>query len=188
MARRPPSPTRSPARCDALGRRAREAMPDSQSASEQGESAKRERALRTRLASSGGQLTQRSERDARRANARAALERNEALVWQRIFGRKSKTSRSGSCRAKDNKDRRHGLKTKLLPLSPKRIFGRKSKTSRAGSCRAKENSERPHPALAQSAPHTLFFSPLLSPPLSRPSPQKNLRHSKKKLDSQPQIA
>ena len=58
---------RSPAQCDALGRRAAEGVPDSQSASEQGGSAKRERALRTRLASSGGQLTKRTEQGARRA-------------------------------------------------------------------------------------------------------------------------
>jgi len=42
-ARRPPSPPRSPARRDALGRRAAEGVPDSQSASEQGGSAKREK-------------------------------------------------------------------------------------------------------------------------------------------------
>ena len=52
---------------DALGRRAAAGVPDSQSASERGESAKREKPPRTRLASSGGQLTQRSERDAGRA-------------------------------------------------------------------------------------------------------------------------
>jgi len=68
---------------DALGRRAAEGVPDSQSASERGGSATARKAPRTRLASSGGQLTQRSERDARRAQARAALERNEALVWER---------------------------------------------------------------------------------------------------------
>jgi len=66
-AQRKPSPPRNPARRDALGRRAAEGVPDSQSASERGESAKREKPPRTRLASSGGQLTQRSERDARRA-------------------------------------------------------------------------------------------------------------------------
>ena len=65
---------------DAQGMSATGGSANSQSASEQGESAKRERALRTRLASSGGQLTKRSERDAGRAQARAALERNEALV------------------------------------------------------------------------------------------------------------
>ena len=57
----------SPAQCDALGRRAAEGVPDSQPASEQGGSAKRERALRTRLASSGGQLTKRTEQGAGRA-------------------------------------------------------------------------------------------------------------------------
>ena len=58
-------------------------MPDSRAEAKGRESAKREKALRTRAASSGGQLTQRSERDAGRAQARAALERNEALVWER---------------------------------------------------------------------------------------------------------
>ena len=53
---------------------------NSQSASEQGESAKRERALRTRLASSGGQLTKRTEQGARRAQARATCSGSEALV------------------------------------------------------------------------------------------------------------
>ena len=63
----PPSPARSPARRDALGRRAAAGVPDSRSASERGESAKRGKPPRTRSASSGGQLTQRSERGARRA-------------------------------------------------------------------------------------------------------------------------
>ncbi len=53
---------------------------NSQSASEQGESAKRERALRTRLASSCGQLTKRTEQGARRAQARATCFGSEALV------------------------------------------------------------------------------------------------------------
>ena len=66
---------RSPARRDAQGMSA-----NSQSASEQGGSAKRERALRTRLASSGGQLTKRTEQGARRAQARATCSGSEALV------------------------------------------------------------------------------------------------------------
>ena len=53
---------------------------NSQSASEQGGSAKRERALRTRLASSGGQLTKRTEQGARRAKARATCSGSEALI------------------------------------------------------------------------------------------------------------
>ena len=100
---------------DALGRRAAEGVPDSQSASERGASAKREKPPRTRPASSGGQLTQRSERDAGRAQARAALERNEALVWERIFGRKSKTSRAGSCRSAVNIPRRQGVQPNAPP-------------------------------------------------------------------------
>ena len=58
---------RSPAQCDAQGMSATRGSANSQSASEQGGSAKRERALRTRLASSGGQLTKRTEQGARRA-------------------------------------------------------------------------------------------------------------------------
>ena len=46
---------RSPARCDALGRRAAEGVPDSRAEAEGRESAKRERAARARAASSGGQ-------------------------------------------------------------------------------------------------------------------------------------
>ena len=92
----------SPAPRDALGRRAAAGVPDSQSASERGASAKRGKPPRTRLASFGGQLTQRSERDAGRAKARAALERNEALVCQRKIGRFSKTSCAESCRPKED--------------------------------------------------------------------------------------
>ena len=94
-------------------------MPDSRAEAKGHESAKREKAARARAASSGGQLTQRSERDAGRAQARAALERNEALVWQRIFGRKSKTSRAGSCRAEETKTRRHSLETARQAQPPK---------------------------------------------------------------------
>ncbi|MBQ4077089.1 MAG: hypothetical protein IJD65_05415 [Mailhella sp.] len=78
----------SPERFDALGRRAAEGVPDSQSASEQGGSAKRERALRTRLASSGGQLTKRTEQGARRAQARATCFGSEALVLTADFRQK----------------------------------------------------------------------------------------------------
>ncbi len=65
---------------DAQGMSATSGSANSQSASEQGGSAKRERALRTRLASSGGQLTKRTEQGARRAQARATCSGSEALV------------------------------------------------------------------------------------------------------------
>jgi len=101
------SPSRNPARRDALGRRAAEGVPDSRSASERGESA----TARKAPANKAGVIwwsTDAEKRKRRRKSrkARAALERNEALVWERIFGRKSKTSRAGSCRAMLNIPRR----------------------------------------------------------------------------------
>ena len=145
-AQREPSPSRSPARRDALGRRAAAGVPDSQSASERGGSAKREKPPRTRLASSGGQLTQRSERDARRAQARAALERNEALVWERKIGRFSKTSRAGSCRAEDNISRRQRAKPNAPNLCRQRQGGEAGELRAKGlpalACRALDDSSR----------------------------------------------
>ena len=81
-------PRCSPARHDAQGMSATRGSANSQSASEQGGSAKRERALRTRLASSGGQLTKRTEQGARRAQARATCSGSEALVLTADFRQK----------------------------------------------------------------------------------------------------
>jgi len=74
-------------------------VPDSQSASERGESAKREKPPRTRLASSGGQKP--SERQSRqkgvspggfeRTTAQDAFSSSPREARKRISGRKSKT-------------------------------------------------------------------------------------------------
>ena len=74
-------PPRSPARCDALGRRAREAVPDSQSASECRERAQ----ARKSGTNKAGVIWWSSDAEKRKRRrksrkARAALERNEALV------------------------------------------------------------------------------------------------------------
>ena len=105
----------NPAQCDALGRRAAEGVPDSQSASEQGGSAKRERALRTKLASSGGQLTKRTEQGARRAQARATCSGSEALVLTAKNRKVFQESRAGSCRAKLNIPRQHSALSRSSP-------------------------------------------------------------------------
>ena len=130
-------------------------MPDSQSASERGGSAKREKPPRTRLASSGGQLTQRSERDARRANARAALERNEALVWRRKTGRFFKSLAPGvSVSGQHTKAARRPAQ-RAQPLPPQRIFGRKRPEAarRAVAVRhAKRSARGPYGYRQQSYP------------------------------------
>ena len=81
-AQRSTSSSHSPARRDALGRRAAEGVPDSQSASERGGSA----TARKAPANKAGVIwwsTDAEKRKRRRESrkARAALERNEALVW-----------------------------------------------------------------------------------------------------------
>jgi len=82
-------------------------VPDSQSASERGERAEGPKSP----ANKAGVIwwsTDAEKRKRRRESrkARAALERNEALVWERKIGRFSKTSRAGSCRAQENRTRR----------------------------------------------------------------------------------
>ena len=99
-ARRPPSPSRSPARLDAQGMSATSGSANSQSASERGASAKREKPPRTRLASSGGQLTKRTEQGARRAQARATCSGSEALDLTAKNRKVFQESCAGSCRAK----------------------------------------------------------------------------------------
>ena len=88
---------------------------NSQSASEQGGSAKRERALRTRLASSGGQLTKRTEQGARRAQARATCFGSEALVLTAKNRKVFQESCAGSCRAMVNMTQRHSLSSTRYP-------------------------------------------------------------------------
>jgi len=94
-------------------------VPDSQSASERGESA----TARKAPANKAGVIwwsTDAEERKRRRKSrkARAALERNEALVWQRKIGRFSKTSCAGSCRAKENISRNRASALEAEALSP----------------------------------------------------------------------
>ena len=96
---------------------------NSQSAREQGGSAKRERALRTRLASSGGQLTKRTEQGARRAQARATCSGSEALDLTAKKRKFFQESCAGSCRAKQDKTCPHHIRPQLphkIKKSPSR--------------------------------------------------------------------
>ena len=112
-------------------------MPDSQSASEQGGSAPARKALRTRLASSGGQLTQRSERDAGRA-ARLGRLLSGTRLWSggekpAGFSRIPRRELSGNARPAKAATRSTQRAQPLLPA----LTAFAAPESRAGSCRAR---------------------------------------------------